>query len=80
MKSPNSSLFRKALITIIGGGLLLLTLIFILLPGTVLLLPISLAILALEYEWARRYVKVAQRMLTASAKKADQLVRKWKRK
>jgi len=76
----NNKFSRKALITIVGGGLLMLTLIFILLPGTVLLLPLSLAILALEYDWARRYVKIAQGMLTKSAKKADQLVSRWKRR
>lgn len=73
-------LARKILVTLVGGTLLLLTLVFILLPGTVLLLPIALTILALEYEWARRYVKVAQSMLTKSAKKADQLIAKWRTK
>jgi len=80
MKLASSKMVRKALITFVGGGLLLLTLIFIMLPGTMLLLPISLAILALEYDWARRYVKVAQSMLTKSAKKTDQLVSRWRRK
>lgn len=80
MKFSLPSHLRKLVITAIGGGLLILTLVFILLPGTVLLLPISLAILALEYDWARRYVKIAQNMLTKSAKKADQLVANWRRK
>lgn len=71
---------RKPLITLVGGSLLAFGLIFILLPGTVLILPIALAILALEYEWARRYVKVAQRMLTKSAKKMDEFVAKCKRR
>ncbi|MCG7533274.1 PGPGW domain-containing protein [Psychrobium sp. MM17-31] len=71
---------RKTLITLVGGGLLAFGLIFILLPGTVLILPIALAILALEYDWARRWVKVAQKMLTKSAKKMDDFVAKCRRK
>ncbi len=80
MNFQSNKFIRKALITLVGGGLLLFTLIFILLPGTVVLLPIALTILALEYDWARRYVKIAQNMLTKSAKKADQLMAKWRRK
>ena len=71
---------RKTIITLLGGGLLVFGLVFILLPGTVIILPIALAILALEYDWARRYVKVAQRMLSQSAKKMDQFVAKCRRK
>ncbi len=71
---------RKTIITLVGGGLLAFGLIFILLPGTVIILPIALAILALEYDWARRYVKVAQRMLTKSAKKMDEFIAKCRRK
>ncbi|PKF58544.1 tellurium resistance protein TerC [Alteromonadales bacterium alter-6D02] len=71
---------RKIAITLSGGFLLLISLIFIALPGTVILLPLSLAILALEYDWAKRYLKVAQRMLTQSAKKMDQFVSKYRRR
>lgn len=80
MNFRSNKLVRKAIVTLVGGSLLLFTLVFILLPGTVVLLPIALTILALEYDWARRYVKVAQNMLTKSAKKADQLMTKWRRK
>jgi len=71
---------RKVIITLVGGSLLLFGIIFIALPGTVIILPVALAILALEYDWARRYVKVAQRMLTKSGKKMDQFVAKCRRK
>lgn len=71
---------RKIAITLSGGLLLLISLIFIALPGTVILLPLSLAILALEYDWAKRYLKVAQRMLTQSARKMDQFVSKCRRR
>jgi len=71
---------RKVIITLVGGSLLLFGIVFIALPGTVIILPVALAILALEYDWARRYVKVAQRMLTKSGKKMDQFVAKCRRK
>ncbi|NRA60287.1 MAG: tellurium resistance protein TerC [Psychrobium sp.] len=71
---------RKLSITLVGGFLLLFAIIFIALPGTVIILPIALAILALEYEWARRYVKVAQKMLTKSAALMDKFVQKWRSK
>lgn len=71
---------RKALITLVGGSLLAFGIIFIALPGTVVIIPVALAILALEYDWARRYVKIAQKMLSKSAKKMDQFVAKRRRK
>jgi hypothetical protein len=71
---------RKVVITLIGGSLLLFAIVFIALPGTVIILPVALAILALEYQWAERYVKVAQKMLTKSGKKMDQFVAKCRRK
>ena len=80
MKVQSNKLLRKIIITTVGGLLLLFTLIFIMLPGTALLLPLALAILALEYEWAKRYVKIAQNMLTKSAKKADQIIANFRRK
>jgi len=80
MALPSRKLVRKIAITTVGGLLLLFTLVFIFLPGTVVLLPIALTILALEYQWARRYVKHAQSMLTKSAKKADQLIKKLRTK
>lgn len=71
---------RKTLITLIGGALLIFSIIFIALPGTILLLLIALTILALEYQWARRHVKTAQRMLSKSAKGLDNFIIKCRRK
>jgi uncharacterized protein (TIGR02611 family) len=72
--------FRKISITIIGSILLLLGIIMIVLPGpAVVIIPLALTILALEYEWAKRYLKISQQMLSKSARKMDQLIRKIKR-
>ena len=71
---------RKTLVTLIGGSLLLIAIILIALPGTVILLPIALAILSLEYQWAKKYLKIAQKMLSKSAKTLDTFVAKCRRK
>ncbi len=66
---------KKALITVVGVFITLLGIILIVLPGPAsLFIPIGLAILALEYPIARTWLRKFQRLLTASAKKADRLV------
>lgn len=52
------SMLRKTLITAIGGTLCLIGLLLLVLPGPAwLLLPIGLAVLSLEYPWARSWLK-----------------------
>ncbi|PHS16344.1 MAG: hypothetical protein COA86_11930 [Kangiella sp.] len=68
---------KKAIITVVGVFITLLGVILIVLPGPAsLFIPIGLAILALEYPIARVWLRKFQRILTASAKKADQLIDK----
>lgn len=68
---------KKALITVVGVFITLLGVILIVLPGPAsILIPIGLAILALEYPIARKWLRKFQRTLTASAKRADQMVDK----
>lgn len=63
---------KKALITIIGGLLTLAGAALIILPGPAwLLLPIGLAILSLEYTWARRWLKKSQAHLSKTARWLD---------
>lgn len=71
---------QKILITLFGGSLLIFSIIFIALPGTIFLLLIALTILALEYQWAKHHVKKAQRMLSKSAKGLDDFILKCRRK
>lgn len=52
---------KKILVLIIGGTILLLGIVFIVLPGPALLLiPLGLGILAIEFSWAKRFLKKAQ--------------------
>ena len=72
---------KKLSITIIGGLLLLLGLIMIVLPGpAILIIPLALTILALEYQWAKHYLKISQRMLSQAGRKMAAFIRKLKRK
>ena len=70
---------RKITLTVIGGILAFLGLLFILVPGPAFLfLPIGLAILSLEYDWARDYLKRCQRWMRKGAKQLDSLLLKWR--
>jgi len=74
-------MLRKALITIVGGVLTLTGASLIILPGPAwLLLPVGLAILSLEYPWAKVWLRKSQRQLNASATWLDRkiLLRKMK--
>ena len=63
---------KKALITVIGVLVTLLGVLFIILPGPAfLLIPVGLAILAIEYPIAKKWLRKCQRWMTISAKKAD---------
>ena len=63
---------RKLAITLVGGFLLLLGLVLIVLPGpAVLVIPIALAILSLEYPLAKVWLKKSQRLLSQSAQRLD---------
>ena len=51
------SLFKKTLVALVGGGLLLTGLVMLVLPGPAfVVIPAALAILAMEFVWARRWL------------------------
>lgn|GEM_PF-1100073 len=63
---------KKAVITVVGILITLLGFALIILPGPAfLLIPVGLAILALEYPSARKWLRKFQHWMTVSAKKAD---------
>lgn len=66
---------KKLVITISGGFLALIGLIFILVPGPAFLfLPVGLAILSLEYEVAKVWLKKSQVWMRKGAVRMDALV------
>ncbi|WP_076409427.1 PGPGW domain-containing protein [Shewanella sp. UCD-KL12] len=61
-------MLKKAAVTIIGGSLTLLGAALLILPGPAwLLLPVGLAILSLEYPWAKFWLRKSQRQFYRSA-------------
>ena len=63
----NSMIFRhikKVVVLIVGGTVLLIGVALIVLPGPAfIVIPAGLAILAIEFAWARRLLKKAQNMV-----------------
>ncbi|WOT03824.1 PGPGW domain-containing protein [Shewanella youngdeokensis] len=68
-------MIKKIVITIVGGLLTVAGVALILLPGPAwLLLPIGLAILSLEYPWARCWLKKSQKQMSSAARKLDRML------
>lgn len=63
MRSTLLRHLKKILVFIIGGTVLLIGIIFIILPGgpATLVIPAGLAILAIEFAWARTLLKRARK-------------------
>jgi uncharacterized membrane protein YbaN (DUF454 family) len=62
--------------TVLGLLCLLIGIVFILLPGpAVIFIPLGLALLSMEYHWAKRWLKISQRYFRQAAVKADDSLR-----
>ncbi len=62
--------------TICGFLCLLIGIVFILLPGpAVIFIPLGLALLSMEYDWAKVWLKKSQKYFRQAAVKADQALR-----
>lgn len=48
---------RKVVIAVVGFTVLLIGLIMILLPGTIIIIPFGLTILATEFVWAKQWLE-----------------------
>ena len=68
---------KRSLYTVLGFISLLIGLVFILLPGpAVIFLPLGLALLSLEFDWAKTWLRRCQRWMRQCAVKMDELVAK----
>jgi len=66
---------KKVLTILAGGTCIFIGLFFILLPGpAVIFLPLGLALLSIEYVWAKVWLRKVQNWFRASAVKADQSI------
>jgi tellurite resistance protein TerC len=62
---------RRVVVTVIGGTVLLIGIAMIILPGPAfVVIPAALAILGLEFEWARRWLLKAKEMLQKTKDRA----------
>jgi uncharacterized protein (TIGR02611 family) len=56
---------RRIVIAIVGASVLLLGIVMIVTPGPALIvIPVGLAILAVEFVWARRWLKKLREMIS----------------
>jgi hypothetical protein len=64
---------KRIALTLLGCICLLLGIVFILLPGpAVIFIPLGLALLSLEFDWAKIWLKKSQGYFRQAAVKADQ--------
>ena len=74
-------MLKKLLVTGVGGFILFVAAIFVILPGPALVLaPIGLAILSLEYDWAKSYLRKCQSLLSSASRRLDHWIAEWKYK
>ena len=67
---------KRIVLTVVGFTSISIGLIFILLPGpAVIFIPLGLALLSLEYDWAKVWLKKSQRYFRQAAVKADDALR-----
>lgn len=67
---------KRTMRTVLGLLCLLIGIVFILLPGpAVIFIPLGLALLSMEYHWAKRWLKISQRYFRQAAVKADDSLR-----
>ncbi len=66
---------KRYLVSLLGFMLVALGLIFIILPGpAILFLPLGLALLSLEYDWAKVWLRKCQRLIRQGAVKMDKWI------
>ncbi len=81
MQNKITKNFKRLALTVLGFISLLIGVAFILLPGpAVIFIPIGLALLSLEYDWAKVWLKKSQRYFRQAAVKADQTLLWFRRK
>lgn len=63
---------RRIVVMILGGTVLIIGIALIVLPGPAfIVIPLGLAILAMEFAWARRWLRSARAVLPLNSKNAS---------
>jgi len=59
---------RRIIVAVVGASVLLVGIVMIVTPGpAIIVIPIGLAILAIEFVWARHWLKKLREMISRSA-------------
>lgn len=67
---------KRIIVTVVGGTVLIFGMVLIVTPGPgVLVIMGGLAILSMEYAWARRWLRKAQRMAQTAIQKTQDIIR-----
>jgi tellurite resistance protein TerC len=65
-------MIKRVIIAVVGGTVLLIGIALIVLPGpAVLVIPAGLAILAVEFAWARRWLRKTREWIDAAKSKVQ---------
>jgi len=69
---PTIQPLKRIAVTVIGGTVLAVGIAMIVLPGpAIIVIPAALAILAMEFAWAKRWLRSAQALLPRRSKDAS---------
>jgi uncharacterized protein (TIGR02611 family) len=70
-RRKSSPLWRRAIVFFAGGVILTFGLLMLVLPGpAIIFIPLGLAILATEFQWARKWLSVARQWVRGAFKKS----------
>ena len=71
-KADAMKTFKRILVVVVGGTVLAIGVALVVLPGPAfLVIPAGLAILAIEFAWARRWLRSARTVLPRRSKDAS---------
>ena len=69
--------FKRIVVMVLGGTVLVLGIALIVLPGPAfIVIPLGLAILAMEFAWARRWLRSARAVLPLNFRKHSSTTKK----
>jgi len=69
--------FRRIVVTVVGGTVLAIGVALLVLPGPAfIVIPLGLAVLAMEFAWARRWLRSARAILPLPSKKPSSTAKK----
>lgn len=70
---PSLRVVKRVVVSVIGGTVLLIGVVLLVLPGPALIvIPSGLAVLALEFRWARRWLRKAKSIISKNTSDGEE--------